>query len=306
MCRRNEPVHSSAKRRGRLWFRAAVEAVIALLIGVGALALSLRWVASLGFFELGFDAEAIKSVSIRTECPGKYTAIIAARVEPESRQIWEGESPDSPGTLSVVIRHDPTDSSMPAFLCTKFWMETSSRETGQTATVHAIIGRGPEEVAGQVKKAPVENNGANNRREFTFSVVNPSGDIVALSMEIVFHRMAVGLGYGKKIVSFSYEPHGDAVSPTVQLVLPFSFEVNSSFPAGEELSVRSNGATLTLPTRSGEPIGAFVTDNSMMEDKEIVLFLAAAMLGTGVALMAEFFRALARLFFAEPRGRQID
>jgi hypothetical protein len=53
---------------------------------------------------------------------------------------------------------------------------------------------------------------------------------------------------------------------------------------------------LNLPSVVQQPFGAFVTDNAMMGEKEIILFLAAALLGTGVALLAEFCRALVRTF----------
>jgi len=300
----DRPTHRRpAHPKGRHpWLKLAVEGGIALLLGIAALGLSLRWVTSLGFFELGFDAEAVKAVSVRTECVGKYTATIAAKVEPELHQIWQSVSPDSPGVLSVVIRRDPSDVGSSGAFCTKFWLMTSSRETAEEGTVHGIFAHDGEETAGADEKTLIANVANSFQREFAFSTVKLSSDPVALSMEVAFRRMAVGLGYGKKIVSLSYEPHGNTVAPTIQFVLPFSFEVNTAFPASEELSVRNNGVVLITTPKPEEPAGVLITDGSMMQDKETVLFLAAALLGTGVALIAEFCRAVARLLL--PRGER--
>ena len=293
----------SAHPKGRHpWRKIAIEAGIALLLGVAALGLSLRWVGSLGFFVLGFDAEAVKAVSIRTECVGKYTATIVAKVEPELHQIWQAANPDSPGMLSVVIRRDSSDAGPSGAFCTKFWLMTSSRETAEEGTVHGIFVNGGKETAGPDEKTSITNVANSFQREFAFSTVKLSSDPVALSMEVAFRRMAVGLGYGKKIVSLAYEPHGNAVAPTIQFVLPFSFEVNTAFPASEQLSVRKNGVVLITTPKPEEPAGVLITDSSMMQDKENVLFLAAALLGTGIALIAEFCRAIARLLL--PRGER--
>lgn len=283
---------SGRPRRSRA--RVLGEPTVALVLGAAALALSLRWVSSLGFFELGGDIEIIKTISIRTECPGHYTAAITADVTMELHQIWERAKPDSPGSLSVVIRRDPASGDPPVLSCTKFWVETSSAEVAERALVNATFIRGGKEVLGEEKKSEREYVAPVNRRKFSLDVIEPSKELTALAIDIKFDRMAIGVGYAKKVVEFSYEHGSDNITPTFELRLPFSFEANSPFPSTEQLSVRRSGVALSSPAAVAQPFGAFVTDNEMMQDKEIILFFSAALLGTGVALIAEFFRALVR------------
>jgi hypothetical protein len=293
--------HSAHHKRRPPWLKLAVEGGITLLLGMAALGLSLRWVSLWDFSSLVATPRRSRQCRLERSVQVDTQRTLSRRSNLKGIRFGKRQNrfPLAPGILSVVIRRDPSDGGPPSAFCTKFWLMTSSRETAEEGIVHGIFVKDGQEAAGPDEKAPITGVPNSYQREFAFSAVKLASDPAALSMEVAFQRMAVGLGYGKKIISFSYQPHSDAVAPTISFALPFSFEVNTTFPTSEQLSVRHNGVVLMTTGKPGEPVGALVTDSGMMQDKETILFLAAALLGTGVALIGEFCRAFARLFLPQ-------
>jgi hypothetical protein len=283
--------------------KVLIEAAISLILGVAAVFVSVIWINPLSF-ELGADVEALKTLSIRTDCPGRYIATITANVIHEDSDFWTRDPDDSPGALSVVIRHDPAESSASAVLsCTKFWLITSSIEVGPDAMAGAIVSKDNKELDLPQRKVRIEFNPSISMRQFSLATPDQATDVIALTLNVPFRAMAVGQTYGKKFVGLSYAAISPNVASTLTVHIPFAFEVNSTFPPTERLSLARDGVLLTVPANAGESVGAFFTDTSMVEKKGVILFLAAALLGTGVALIAEFFRALVRLFFGGESGR---
>jgi hypothetical protein len=284
--------------RRRAWLKPSLEAVVTLLLGGGSVILSLLWINPYSF-KLGFDVEAVKTVAVVSECPGQYKTIMIAKVNDEEIGLFSPPSSDSTGDLTVEIRRDdPVGSPSTPLGCNKFSFQTSSYETDSEALVYALVSNSGGETARQDKVAKVAQVVGSPRRTYSFDVVLADSDTVAVVMKLHFRKMGVGQVYGRKVVNLVYDGIDSRMHPTLTIEFPFVFEITSTTPTNAILAVDKKGTTVTAATGSSLTVGAFFTDSHMIETREVVLFLAAALLGTGVALIAEFLRAIVRLAFS--------
>ena len=247
-------------------------------------------------FKLGFDVDAVKNVSVISECPGQYKIMMTAQVNDQESGLFGRPANDSPGDLTVEIRRNDAASSSPSPLgCNKFSLQTSSYSADREAMVHAVVSKSGKESALRGEAANAMRVADTFRRAYSFDVVSLDSEAVALVMKLHFHKMGVGRVHGRKVVNLVYDGSDSRMHPSLTIKFPFVFEVTSTMPEKAILTLDSEGTIVMAATASNPTVGAFFTDTEMTERREIVLFLAAALLGTGVALIAEFLRAIIRL-----------
>jgi hypothetical protein len=242
-------------------------------------------------FKLLFNVDVVKRVAVISECAGQYKIMMTAQIDDqEPGGLLSRPAHDSPGDLTVEIRRDDAASSSPSPLgCNKFSLQTSSYWADSEAMVHAAVSKSGKESAlpSEAAKAYVVGS-VPFRRAYRFDVVSTDSEAVGLVMRLHFDKMGVGQVYGRKVVNLVYDGTDSRMHPSLAIKFPFGFEVTSTMPADAAITPDNNGTLVSVATASNPTVGTFFTDSDMILKREIVLFLAAALLGTGVALIAEF------------------
>jgi hypothetical protein len=251
---------------------------------------------------------AHKSISVRTACEDDF------QIDVELEIVDQGVFSDfeSVGKVLLALRQRSVDRrSFVELTCRRFWIEPGDGSDliwsgngsflgayafADLAHAAALDTQTAEDVFHQlsltnITKEQVQRTTVNRREVFRIPLDVPSGTGAAL-IGFSFDQLIFYRTYSKGLVSLEFPGHGENANYRLVVRLPIKYELTSAIPVDFRYRPEAKHQLISFPTLSERRAILSVENLNRLTGKDTYLFVGGALLGTGVAILAELLLSI--------------